>query len=234
MPRRISQEKTKARHNLRAMAPLKLHRPIFFVPGWTDQAATCWLEPYTEHGTRRRKDWEYTLSDWTNKIIPEEDQNKIHIIKLIKNEKNLKLDRCKTGPQKGKLKCTNWEKDETSQYTNFYQFAELLKEKIREKNHKEYDLVGHSMGGLDILAAAMLDPKEDTEPEVQEHIKTEPLQGIQHIITVATPFRGTPGGWIVKHTYLDELLMKNWTDAIRQQAEAMSTDSPYIRTLNHP
>ena len=234
MPSALSLSKTRARTSLRKMMPLKLEYDVFFIPGWTDQGCLAWIEPYTEGGTSRRLGWEYTIRDWAEKILDAPSQQKIHFVKLLKNEEYFHIERFQSGPREGKVRFCNWEQDETYSYENFFQFAELLKETIRASRCTRFDLVGHSMGGLDIAAALTLDPNIDSEPEVKHFIKTSPLSGARNIITFSTPFRGSPGGWLVRNTKLDEIFMRSWSKGIRSQAEAMSPDSPFIKIITNP
>lgn len=65
---------------------------------------------------------------------------------------------------------------------SFVDFGQLVKERVWEAIGRDtpFDAIGHSMGGLDIVAA-LLD--ED-----------EPLAHLHYLITVATPHRGTEWG----------------------------------------
>ncbi len=233
MPSALSLIKTEARNQLRKMVPLRLKRPVFLVPGWTDQACFCWTEPYTEGGVARRPGWEYTIQDWVEKIVDPADHDKVVFIKNVEDEKNLQVKRFTSGPRKGKVRTAAWIGDATGEYENFFQFSELLKSKIRAAGAGEYDLIGHSMGGLDIISAVVLERQLDQEPEVQRFIKTPPLEGTHHIITVSTPFRGSPGAGLIKNTQLDEIFMPNWSQGIRKQGEAMAPDSSFIKIITH-
>jgi triacylglycerol esterase/lipase EstA (alpha/beta hydrolase family) len=64
---------------------------------------------------------------------------------------------------------------------SFLDFGALLKEKIRKQAPKNgFDLVGHSMGGLDSIAAITNEQ--------------DPLTGVINLITAATPHRGSEWG----------------------------------------
>ena len=171
MPSAISLSKTAARIALRKMAPIKLNRDVFFVPGWTDQACLSWIEPYTEGGISQRPGWEYTMQDWVEKVVDKPSQDKVHFVKLLKKEETLTIERFQAGLRQGQVKCCNWDKDESYSYENFFQFAELLKEKVKAVGVDEYDLVGHSMGGLDIISATIFDQKIDQESYGEDGIK---------------------------------------------------------------
>ena len=90
------------------------------------------------------------------------------------------------------------------------------------------------MGGLDIIAATMLDSRLDHEPLVQRFLTTPPLEGAYRVITVATPFQGSPPARLVERTQLDEWFRPAWSPEIRKQAEAMSPTSDFIRLINQP
>ena len=219
MPTPLSLSKTAAREQLRRMAPIRLRRPVFFVPGWRDQGGCCWTQPYVEDGADCRPGWEYTVQDWVAQWVRPADRTQVHFVRLVEQE-----ERLRENPPA-------WEQDATSRYENFFQFAELLKGRIRASGIEEYDLVGHSMGGLDSIAAIILDVAVDGEPEVNAFINSPPLEGAARLITVATPFRGSPTAELVKRTQFDELLMPNWLPGIRKQAEAMATSSPFIHII---
>ncbi len=207
---------------------------MFFVPGWTDQGCVCWVEPYVEGGADRRLGWEYTMTDWVETVVEPIDRDKVYFVQLVEESSQLSIDRYASGARQGKIRHVRWDHDSSASYENFFQFAELLKRKIRQTGLAEYDLVGHSMGGLDIIAAAGLDRRVDQEPEVQRFVTSEPLENVRTIVTVATPFRGSPGASVVQRTKLDEIMQPNWSDGIRRQAEAMSPDSPFIRIITEP
>ncbi len=167
MPTELSLKKTAKRERLRKLK-IRLKKDIFFVPGWTDQACICWTEPYVESGADRRKGWEYTVKDWEYII---ENPEKMHYIQLVENEDSINIIR----DEQGKIKKVEFKSDPSYEYTNFFQFAELVKSKIRATGAREFDLVGHSMGGLDIISAVALDKNLDAYQEVKDFIKTEPL-----------------------------------------------------------
>ena len=231
MPTEISLQKTEARTKLRALKKSKiiLKRDVFFVPGWTDQACLCWTEPYTESGEDRLPDWEYTVKDWEYIVGNPE---KIHYIQLTKNKNAITITR----DNRGKIKKVEFKSDPSYKYICFFEFAELLKNKIRaemrKKDIKEIDLIGHSMGGLDIISAVTLDPALDNYPEVKKFIKTKSLNNVGFVITAATPYKGSVPADISKYTGLDEMLRPKWSDGIRKQCDNMASDSEFIKIIN--
>ena len=67
---------------------------------------------------------------------------------------------------------------------SFFDFGDILKDKIHKRigKRKHFDLVGHSMGGLDSVAA--ITDEEQT------------LKHVNKLITVATPHQGSELGEI--------------------------------------
>jgi len=224
MPTELSLKKTEAREKLRKLK-INLKRDVFFVPGWADQACICWTEPYMESGVDRRKGWEYTVKDWEYIL---ENPERMHYLQLVENDNSINIIRNK----EGKIKKVEFNSDPTYSYTNFFQFAELVKNKIRATGVKEFDLVGHSMGGLDIISAVALDRKPDDYQQVKDFIKTDPFEGVGLLITVATPYKGSTPADLVKNTKIDEWFRPEWSDGIRKQCENMAHDSEFINIIN--
>jgi len=224
MPTELSLKKTECRNKLRQLK-IKLERDIFFVAGWTDQACLSWTEPYMESGVDRRTGWEYTIKDWEHIV---ENPEKMHYIKLVENDSAINIVKNKDG----KVRKVEFTSDSSYRYTNFFQFAELVKSKIRETGAKEFDLVGHSMGGLDIISAVTMDRKLDDYPEVKDFIKTDPLEGLGLLVTVATPYKGSVPADLVKNTKIDEWFKKEWPDGIREQCNNLAHSSEFIHIIN--
>lgn len=232
MPVELSGKRSEARDKLKTFVQkkIRLNRHVFFIPGWTDQSNVCWTYPYTETGRNRRPGWEYTVKDWDYIF---ENPEMMHFLKLVMEDKNLVVEWSRSG----KVKTLHFDNDPSFGFTNFFQFAELVKYKIREITNNEsipFDLVGHSMGGLDAIAATVLDASKDNYPEVGGFIKTPPLEKVGLLVTVATPYKGSEASNLVKYTRIDELFKKEWSDGFRKQCEAMATDSPFIRIINQP
>ena len=227
MPSELSLKKTEARSKLRkfAKSKIKLNRDVFFVPGWTDQGCICWTEPYMESGVDRRAGWEYTVKDWEYVL---ENPERMHYLQLVENDNSINIIR----NNQGKIKKVEFETDASHDYVAFFQFAELIKAKIRATGVKEFDLVGHSMGGLDIISVVALDNKLDTFQEVKNFIKTDPLEGLSLLITVATPYKGSVPADLVKNTKIDECFRPEWPIGIRKQCENMAHDSEFIKIIN--
>lgn len=129
-------------------AKLELKRPVFFIPGWTDENCVCWMTPYLKRDA--------CVKEWVAKIV-----------------KNLEL-----------VNYISFSAKESETCSSFLDFGDILKTKIWDKIGKiqTFDLVGHSMGGLDSVAAI-------THPD-------DPLKNVNYLITLATPHQGSEWGEI--------------------------------------
>ncbi len=118
---------------------ITLEKPVFFVPGWTDETCQCWT------GNEKNKD---SIKTWFEGMCFNSD-----LAYFINFE------------------------EESDECESFLDFGLFLKQKIERRigDKQEFDIVGHSMGGLDTRAAV---------------IQENPLLNINKCITVATPHRG--------------------------------------------
>jgi len=124
---------------------ITLERPVFFVPGWTDESCQCWT------------------ADEENK-----DSVKTCLEGMCSNFNFAHF--------------VNFE-EESDSCDSFLDFGVFLKQKIEKLigDKQDFDILGHSMGGLDTRAAV---------------IQESPLLNINKCITVATPHWGDNFGWI--------------------------------------
>jgi len=217
----VRKEKKRAREELGKFKPFDLSRGVFFVHGWGDEANICWTESYTEVGKNKDPRWDYTIKDWLSEKVT--NHEKLHFLKLVEDEKKIRI-------YKGRRQHTKIDiyGDRSYYYICFYQFAELLKKKIAEVSPKgSYDLVCHSMGGLDAVAAIALDKKDDETGFI-----TSPcLEGVRKLITVATPHQGSP-----KANWADSTLAKwvfNNTIYVRALGINMSHEKEFIKQINN-
>lgn len=127
---------------------IKLKRPVFFVPGWTDEECVCWKFPYIKNYV--------PIKEWITTVV----ENSEIVYYVTFSEK------------------------ETKASSSFLDLGDVLKTKVWDKigDKKEFDLVGHSMGGLDSVAA------------ITDNV--EPLNNVHNLITVATPHQGSELGEI--------------------------------------
>jgi len=114
--------------------------------------------------------------------------------------------------------------EETKQCKNFLDFGEVLKNKIWKLigKNQAFDLVGHSMGGLDIRAAL-----------TQEN---EPLLNCRYCITVATPNCGDNFGgvesFLSRHFRKLMQSVKNMPSYQVDQGKYLDPDYPPIKQVN--
>ncbi len=110
---------------------------------------------------------------------------------------------------------------ETSQCNSFLDFGEVLKKKIWNAIGKSqpFDLVGHSMGGLDIRAALT---------------QGEPLLNCRCCIGVATPQQGDNFGGMANSLakWFPALAKSRWTPYQIEQMKNLDPDYPPIKLLN--
>jgi len=112
------------------MQPFELKRDLYLVHGWGDEANVRWTYPYTETGKDRNKDWKYTFFDWAQEKILNHNE-RVHYVKLVSNESDVTIS-CDRWGKLQTILYKNEQYDKTYYFVNFFQFAELLKEKIDE------------------------------------------------------------------------------------------------------
>ena len=171
-------ERQQAVAQLEALAqhPPTLQRPVFFVPGWTDEQNRCWTSPYRS-------------GDVTINTL------------LARTMRNPTSARYVTFTQR-----------QSQRSTSFLDFGRLLKRRIvKAIGDAPCDLVGHSMGGLDAIAA-MLD---DARPRLR----------VTNLVTVATPHQGSELGEIAAQ-------LGHFSPHHALQAKHLDPDQPPIQFLN--
>jgi len=143
---------------------ITLRRPVFFIPGWTDEDCKCWA----------KGQWgQLSIRQWFEDIVANSADS--HFITFS---------------------------DVTKDCKSFLDFGEALKRKILDvigADH-EFDIVGHSMGGLNTRAAIT---------------RGDPLLHTNKCLTVATPHQGDHLGGIQK------FLRTSWLGKI------IGTSTPY-------
>ena len=168
---------------------IQLKRPVFFVPGWTDESCACWIKSERNN---------ICIKDWFDKICSNPEDSRY----------------------------INFEK-ETSQCKSFLDFGEVLKNKVWDYigKDKEFDIVGHSMGGLDIRAAL---------------IAEKALLNVRNCLTVATPHQGDNFGgmntWLRNTPFIRSLVNKIMPEKPYQILQGMALDPDYeqIKFINTP
>jgi hypothetical protein len=176
--REIKQKKRNAYRELMKLAQsgIKIVRPVFIVPGWTDESCENWVKPYA---------LQLPLKAWTNKIVKNKEDAYYITFKDAESKS------CKS----------------------FIDFGDILKDRIENAIGKstEFDIVGHSMGGLDIRSA----------------ISIHGLRNAQNCITVATPHKGAMLGEI-EHIFK----IRKYPPHHMAQCNSLARRSNEINTLN--
>ena len=220
LAKKVKAEKEEDRATLRKFPKFALKRDLFFIHGWSDEDNVCWTCSYDEIGKDAAPDWEYTIKDWIDKLITNKDE-RVHYVKLVYAEENIK-HRYEWGQIKLDI-----ETDETFEYENFFQFAELLKYKITlSRSTEQIDLICHSMGGLDSVAAIAADKEQDATGTIYH----SPIQGVNQLITVSTPHQGSPAANL-SDTELAKVLLRQ-SEYIRTQGSNMRPTSDFIKLVN--
>lgn len=122
---------------------IELQRPVFFVPGWTDESCYNWTTAFKDSPS---------IKEWFKKVCSNNE-----IVNYV-----------------------TFTEQESINSSSFMDFGLILKNKVESTigSGKEFDIVGHSMGGLDIRAA----------------IAIHGLSCTYNCITVATPHKGSQLG----------------------------------------
>jgi hypothetical protein len=156
-----------------------LKRPVFFVPGWTDEDCKCWT-----FGERDK----IPIKQWINDIVKNYDRANY----ITFNEETIN---CKS----------------------FLDFGEVLKTKIWNAIGKEtgFDIVGHSMGGLDIRAAIVCG---------------SPLLNVNKCLTIATPHQGDQLGGL--NWWLIERGIRKMSSCCAEQGKNLDPDYEPIKLIN--
>jgi len=145
---------------------LKFQYPTFFVPGWTSEDCSAWKEPYNTI-SKKYKTYYRPIHQWVDEIIED----------------------------KGNAFYITFTEDESANSLDFIQLGRCLKKKIiNVVGDSPVNLVGHSMGGLDIRAAIL----DDDEPKIR----------VKNVITVGTPNNGTGEAGLFIISFIKRLVQR--------------------------
>jgi len=182
-------EKDSAVQQLRSFEmKLALKRDVCFVPGWAGEDGQCWMEPYD--GALKGH---AAMRWWMERLVSSAGQQRVHFL--------------------------TFSREESQARASFLEFAGLLKDKIHEVVGAKapVDLVCHSMGSLDAIAAIAQPPT--------------PLQQVATLVAVGSPLQGIFYGKLVKP--IDELLpFLRWEPHHYIQVRNLNAEAAPMRLIN--
>lgn len=184
-------QKQRALEKLNSLAGkgVSLNRQVFFVPGWTGEEGKAWKEPYP-----KLLKGHGPIKNWIDRIVRNPDR--VTYVSYL-----------------------DFSVEESKASASFLDFGELLKKKVRSKlaSDEPIDLIGHSMGGLDIVAAITQG--------------NDALMNVENCVTVASPLKGVPYGRFVEQ--VDKLLpFLHWEPYHHIQVRNMDEHCKAIRQIN--
>ncbi|MDD5702634.1 MAG: hypothetical protein PHU23_11370 [Dehalococcoidales bacterium] len=170
---------------------ITLKRDIFFVPGWTGEEGDCWLKPYP-----KRLKGHISVKECLEKILndPRAAIRKAHYITFSETE--------------------------SKSAESFMRFGEILKQKIIDEigKNSEFDIVGHSMGGLDIVAAITQG--------------SDYLKNVKNCITIASPLQGVALAPLLPKLKKLFPLLKQFEEHHKDQIKNLSPKREAITLVN--
>jgi pimeloyl-ACP methyl ester carboxylesterase len=181
---------------------LTLQRTLYLVPGFEDETAGCWLKGPNAIGDI------WGPSVFTNWQMAVASRDKANTAKWKwANVRVLDFDAAVIRP-------------------SFLTFADVVRAAINEdypddqSSMGEFDVVGHSMGGLDAFAALV----DDVDPN--RSVPVPPAERIArafNFVSMDTPYRGIPN-WKAR--------LKMTAQGKEAQCTAMAPDSPELKLLD--
>ncbi len=171
-------------------AKLKLLYPTFFVPGWTGENCAAWKEPYKDI-LKKYKKYYRSAKDWIEEIIDNKDD--AHYI--------------------------TFSDEESENSPSFMELGKCLKKQLIDiAQNKPINLVGHSMGGLDIRASIL----DDGQPKLN----------VKSVITVGTPNNGTPEAGLFGIGFIRKFVERKFKPHHIAQGHSMYSSGEFIKTIN--
>ncbi len=171
---------------------LKLQYPVFFVPGWTGENCDAWKKNY-DGIPKEYQEYYHTAQFWIEEIV--ENKQLANFIDFTEAE--------------------------TSTSPSFMELGACLGKKILAINKSEpVNLVGHSMGGLDIRSAVINDDF--------------PSLNVKNILTVGTPNNGTPEANLMHYEFVQRIAknFKKMKTYHILQCCSMGSKSEAIKKIN--
>lgn len=172
---------------------LRLQYTTFFIPGWTGEDCAAWKELYPNID-KRYEEYYHPAKYWTDSII--ENKENAHYIRFVD--------------------------EETENSASFMELGRCLKKQlVAIAQDKPINLVGHSMGGLDIRSAII----DDEQPRLN----------VKNVITVGTPNRGDFKAGFLRFKFVRNIMRKKGFKPHEiEQARNMYTKSGPIKEINRP
>lgn len=168
---------------------LALKRHVFFVPGWAGEEGQAW-KGYDKPVLKGHA----PVKEWIDKLVRNPD--KVTYVSYL-----------------------DFSPQESAKSKSFLDFAEILKARVRAQARADepVDLIGHSMGGLDIVAAITQG--------------SDALANVQNCVTVASPLKGIAYDKFVKE--VDRLLpWLHWEPYHYVQVRNMDHHADAITMIN--
>lgn len=187
--RRRQKEQALAQLGSLAGQSISLKRHVFFVPGWAGEEGQAW-------------------KGYDKPVLKGHASVKSWIDRIVRNPERVTY-----------VSYLEFSDKESEASKSFFDFAEILKARVRAHaaTDEPVDLIGHSMGGLDILAAI-------TQGK-------DALSNVENCVAVASPLRGIVYSRFVR--LADRLLpgMK-WEPYHYVQVRNLATTCAAIRKIN--
>ncbi len=163
-------------------------RHIVFVPGWAGEEGQCWL------GYSKLLPLHASVKVWMDRIVQASLRERfVHYVTFTQ--------------------------DESKACPSFLEFGPLLRDKILEQvpPSAPMDVICHSMGSLDAIAAITQDVR--------------PLRHVVNLLSVGSPLQGIFYGQFVKP--VDQLLPdRDWLPHHYVQVRNMNSDAPPMQKIN--
>ncbi len=171
---------------------LKLQYPAFFVPELAGEDCSAWMKPY-KNIPKRYKKYYRPAKYWVDEII--ENKEQAHYVIFAE--------------------------EESENSASFLELGKYLKKELVDLAQGDpINLVGHSMGGLDIRSAIL-----DNE---------KPTLNIKNVITVGTPNNGTVEAGLLRFKFIQKIAEKfaNFKKHQIVQGRNLFSNSKPIKTIN--
>ena len=171
---------------------LRLQCPVFFIPGWTGENCAAWKEPYPNIPKKFKKYYR-PARHWIDEII--ENKEQAHYV--------------------------TFSDEESENSPSFIELGGYLKRKLLDlARDNPINLVGHSMGGLDIRSAIVDD--------------AQPLLNVKNVVTVGAPNSGTFEAGLLRFKFILNIVgkFKKFAEHHIGQARSLYSGSEPVNKIN--